>query len=651
MRDLNSTHQRLVRGLLIAAALLAATPTRADPWRTDRFCAPTALNWPTGLPNSTDGEVKGDLGYSQGYRFVFADGTHDVLAAVQAVKAGDNSKLWMSFEMFNASYDVNNFVVLAFDVGMSGNGPYKIFVVSPMQGNGQGGSATDPNQNHPTSVQYYTQAAGAIAPATWTTGTAPAGTVMGYAPSTDPITGNLGWQLEMELPVAALGLPTNRDFGMYLDLLPVDSTMGTTVEMRWPDGSSPAPAITRDINNLPQPDTWGRFSLASNTCTGVYLESWTGDIYTSIDNADGNNGTDLTYNPSRDNYFHATVHNDGLDASGVTASFKIANFGTSYDAWAPPVSLTGTPLVTTDGPASVSHSGTHTFRIGPWRLDATQVAQYKDTHQCILVELDSKVNGTAFRIKSAFQNADFDVASTVLTHAEINTKGLGPAPAGMAAHTFGYYVKPTFQYAYSDGRHEQIPIHKITSQLDMVFHAYHYIGNTITLRGTRYDIVEPGPGFSIIYQHSLPDVFANEFKKRHAQIDALARRALALNDADPKTKAARQSEIAGLYRQVNDMLAADTEHPKPSDWQLKFDGLNAVGNTRGFWYKTEVPANSVRRLSITATAGEQSLPGTGAQPGSGCGTRSGSKTTPSKVGTLGMFLAVGAVVFRRRRRR
>jgi MYXO-CTERM domain-containing protein len=266
------------------------------------------------------------------------------------------------------------------------------------------------------------------------------------------------------------------------------------------------------------------------------------------------------------------------------------------------------------------------------------------------VELNSTVNGTAFRIKSAFTNAFFNTASTVLTHAEINTKGLGPAPAGMAAHTFAYHIKRAFQFAYSDGRHEKIPVHKIASQLGMVFHAYHYIGKTITLRGTRYDIIEPGPGFSITYHHVLPEDFATEFKKRHGKTDEIAQRALTLNNADP-TKASRKPEIAALYRQANAMLAVDPERPKPSDWQLKFDGLNAVGNTAGFWYKVDVPANSVQRLSITATAGEQPQPqpGTG---GPGCGSRSGTgNTTPSKVGTLGMLMAVGVVVIRRRRRR
>lgn len=647
MRALISRYSQWVCGMAMAAVILAAGTARGNDWRTDRFCAPTAFNWPAGLPTSSDGVVQGDLGYVRDYRFIFADGTHDQLAAVQAVKAADNSKLWMAFEVFNAHYNPNTKIVLAFDTGpgAAGNGPYKIFEITPMQGDGAGGAG-----HTPVSVQYYTQGAGPIAPTTWVAGAPPAGTVMGYAPSTDS-SGHLGWQLEMELPVAGLGLPTTRDFGMYINTLAIVPGVTAAIEMRWPDGANPALPITGDITHLPQPgaDTtnphlgWGRMSLADNSCKGVYVESWNGDIYTSIDNPAGNNGTQLTYSTSKDNYFHARVHNDGPPASGVTASFKIANFGTSYDAWSPPVSLTGTTLTTTTAAQSIATDGAADYVIGPWRLVASQVTQYQNTHQCILVDLDSSVNGTAFRIKSGFTNADFNVASTVQTNAQINTKGLGPPPAGMANHRFAYYVKPAIQFAYSDGRHAEIPAHRIALQLGLAFHAYHYTGQTITLGKTRYDILESGPGFEVTYQHLLAEAFDKEFKARHAKLDEQAKRAVILKDHQGDGQ--RPNEALELYRQINAQLAVDPEKPKPEAWTQKYDGLTPVENAGGFWFKTEVPPTGVRDLLLTTTAVEGGDGGGGKGPI--CCMGGSPKTTPTAAA---MLMVLGVWVHRRRRR-
>src|SRR5260370_11635895 len=120
--------------VVIALTLLLAPAAHA----LDRFCAPNVAGWPAGAP-TTDGNVASDLGYATGYRYVFANGTNDPHAAVQAIKAPDNSSLYLSVEVLNdAGFDTDNVFVVAFDSAPATRstvaGPYRRFDIFPTSG-------------------------------------------------------------------------------------------------------------------------------------------------------------------------------------------------------------------------------------------------------------------------------------------------------------------------------------------------------------------------------------------------------------------------------------------------------------------------------------------------------------------------------------
>jgi MYXO-CTERM domain-containing protein len=97
-----------------------------------------------------------------------------------------------------------------------------------------------------------------------------------------------------------------------------------------------------------------------------------------------------------------------------------------------------------------------------------------------------------------------------------------------------------------------------------------------------------------------------------------------------------------------------TKGQKLSAWTTDLAGLEPLRSSDQRIvpgrYTVEVAANDVAHVAPTVE-----FSGLGQGPpgptGCGCPAGSGSNTTPSKVGALGMFVAVGAVVFRRRRRR
>jgi hypothetical protein len=654
---------------LVAAAAMAAlfTCSSAWAWRTDRFCAPRATSF--GIePDPTDGVVDGDRGYADGYRFVFADGTTDVLAAMQAVKSAASDKLYLSFEIYHSKFDAANELVVAFDVGGTSNGPYKVFAIQPM-------TSAGPDPSHHAvnlSTLFKDVPAGAL-PGVLDTSTftaAPAGVVIGINGGPEDLSGVAHWQVEMAIPASVLGAnltSATNDVGMYANMLASDTSITTNIQMRWPDGSTPAPVIDQVLLNLPQPSTWGVISLNNtrNVCTGVYMDSWTGDLYTSY-GTNTNNGTDLSYHPGTPNFYHAQVHNSGTDSPPVTAQFKIANFGTTFE-WSPPVTtdpaLAGTcpacspthgtacdtttntcKLVTKIGPLPVPPGPATLFTMGPWVLDAGQIAFYAGTHQCFLVELDSTQNGTAFRTRSAYQNANFDVASKVSTPFEINVKGL-PLPPGMGAQKFGYHVVPAKAFGYSDGKHEKMPPGKMVAQLDLSFHAYHYIGKKIKIRNVTYDIIEPAPGFQGTFQHEMPADFAKAFADRHADVQKL------LNEGGGNDRPApSQAAIA----RANALLKKDKEKPKDDDFQWDVDKMQIVGDTRGLWRTIEIPPNGKVQCSMNITAYA------GGTTGGTTGTTSGPPNPPTKCclegsskgakPAAGFILLIGIWAYWRRRR-
>jgi hypothetical protein len=638
------------RGQLLGAMIAAASPLLWAPplWAAgERFCAPNVSSWPQGAPVSTDGNVEQDLGYVSAYRYIFANGTMDPHAAVQATRAPDNSALFLSVEVRSDTlFDANDVFALGFNLNTAAaGGPYRRFDVFPMTGSG-----ADNVTHAARSVRYFTAPAGAtnVQPG-WNDQSAsiPAGTEIGV--SSDNLAGNLVWRIEMKLPIAALGLNTAADNGFYFNIIPVNAINNIAMELRFPPGST---AITADLTNgLPNPDEWGVLRLNGGDCPGAYMDSWTNDISSSINTTVDTNGIQLSRKSGDSNYFHARVHNTGPVAKAVTAEFWISNFGTSYAGvntagghWAPILGITGGNKA---GPSDIANGGFHDYRVGPWILNPDQINQYgvgntgsDKFHQCVMVVLDS-TQGAIFRRRSAFSNMEFNVASVSKSPVEINTNGLGPPAGGAGSHKLAYLVKPVLQYAIADGTSDQVPEGQLTSQLGLFFHPFRYLSQTIVINGHTYNLYDPGPSFGYTIQHLMPATFAAEWGQRHPEVVKALNpdRRVGFKEGGPRT---------ALYQAINKQLAADKEIPARADWNWQMSEFKPVEKTEGKWYTIDVPPDSVKRLQMTVS-GYPPEPGKCQTCFCGCTKTDGVAASPAMV-VLPLGLT-GLIVHWRRRRR
>lgn len=478
--------------VLGATLLLRALPAEAaNP--NFRLCFRPVINvpGPTSMqPPNPDGIINNDFGWTDGWRYVFGNGTPVSDVIVQAVRT--TTDLYMSFEVNNdPSFDEQDVIVLALDPTGAAADQRRLHIFPVFTGTGAAGTG-DPRE-----VQYWANST------TWNStpaGAPPAGTIIkvtsaGVAP-------NVSYFVEVKLPRAAYAIPAAADFGLYFNVLRTDGVLGTVNEKFWPTNATP---IGIFLTNTPPANEWGTANVAG-ACNGVSV------LPSGITT---NNIPQYKISLTGPNVFSALVSNNSIDSAGnpvaatqVNATFRIANFGLpAPDSWAN-VPAPGNPTA----PANVPASGNTTFSTGAWTLTPAQQATYNTpttSHQCILVELDSTAPNTVFVNKSAWTNMLFGTASTFEGVAEIGTVGYAPPPGGRSDQAFDIYVTTRESQQGKQGtgplgvaaRASQAPF----SDLVWLAWGVRRTGNFVVILGKKFEITEPVNAYGYVVRHTLTE--------------------------------------------------------------------------------------------------------------------------------------------------
>lgn len=428
---------------VIAVTLLLITaclpPVVSTP---DTLCFPQTIGVP-GLSSPepvVDGVMSGDLGWTQSFRYLFVNGTTAPDAIVQGIK--DSNFLYMSFEVnLDQTFDNDDAIVLAFSPGGGAANDRRIHIYPIFGGVGASGTVRE--------VDYWNNSA------TWNT----SGTTKVVNPAwlmnnirvTSANGGTNSWYVEISIPInnvaanadpnldTGINFPATGTFGLYINVLRVNSTVNPKQvdERHWP---SKAPVVKKFLEtNTPDPSKWGQGSRGGTNCSGVAVIP--SSIYTSNTPA-----SQISLNLP--NTFYAKAYNVSVDSSGafiqangINATFKIANFGLG-NPWTNIPATSGTNptspdiniAAATSGPPAAQ--GVGIMSMG-WTLTPAERTIYSTTatiHQCVLVELNSTNPGTVFLNKSAWTNMDFvDTHSPFERQASIGTGGI-ELPAGRDSH-------------------------------------------------------------------------------------------------------------------------------------------------------------------------------------------------------------------------
>jgi hypothetical protein len=613
----------------IAAALLAvAAPT---PAAAQKLCAP--LNTWTGAPN-VDGTIANDLGWAGAGRYVFANGTARYDGAVDLIRDGTN--LYLGFEMHNddvtSGHAVDQFdaVAVAFDV--PGASPeYRLIVIQPRVPTG--GNLNPPDSGPVSTLQFAT--AGAVANpttdhVTWTTIATPAGAAAKF---TSGGTGTDGsWYVELQVPIAALSLPATGDFGLYVDGMRADAVNPGLAALVWPPaapaiGSSNPAAHLLDGSAYPTPSNWGKSTLGGSGCTGVYFAG--GFDYDPTDVYVNNPGNALI-SASGTNQFFAKLHNNGPQAPGVVARFKLSGTGIA-GAWddvpGTPANGFGPVTVNTDPAVTLTQSGT--IAATDW---TGGTAQYKGTHVCMLVELDMAPSaGTQvnFLNRSAIQNMDWSTTSTFRAKPVIDAAGWKPLPGESAIH-LGLHTVSRAAPGWSNGL-TGVERGKAVAQIEWAVHGYLGTGQFLTIGGKSFRVEKPVGGFEYVLHHALAVNVAPPVERAPANAPNAA-----ATDVGSRAFSRIPPLLAGRVIDPGLIPVSSTEGlpaVKPTDWSLALGGATPQREDPTRYVLDLQPGQKVE-LSTVADY----------PPRQPCGC-------PRIPGTAGVLVVVGLLSLRRTARR
>lgn len=448
-----------------------------------------------------NGVVEGDAGWHGAYRYVFGNGTTAPSATFQVTS--DASNLYFSFEVdYTAGVSPNDSIL----IGLDPNGTVanaRRFILYPVDTAQPEGS----NQSLRIS-QFYTGPNGS------TTFVPPAGSFEAKV----QYTGGGHWFVEVRLSRSAYGIPATGDFGLYVNIIPINNiATPTAAEYTWPDEPS---VVTYGslIHDTPALNLWGTASL-SGTSHGVSFTAM--DITTDVPGQPNRirlPGT--TYGPNPATTFSVNLHNNSVDAAtnspvaanGVNATFKIANFGLPSGADWTPV-LTGNNPKATPGD-NISADGTRVISTAPWQWStipsstssnpADPTPKSKEWyvinyHQCILVELSSYgPGGTAFTNRSVGRNMDFGTASTFKQEATISTMGYGTPAGNNGQHRFSLHIVEQDLGSTLD-RERKTNVAKYR----WIAKGFLHTGKTITINQTTYPVVRDVGAFGYEISHIL----------------------------------------------------------------------------------------------------------------------------------------------------
>lgn len=435
-----------------------------------RSCLPDVVNTPDTylLPPVIDGVVTGDNGWTSAWRYVFNNGTPSPDVIVQEIR--DAADLYLSFEVNNQG-SVGDLITIAFDPHTTTPGDEWHLGIKPFETTG-------------IKTEHWTAAL--------------PGTV--DDPLVEVKTSSVGppWFVEVKIPRALVGLQATGDFGFYFNVHPT-TTLGMTGEFQWPTEPSAWMGPTEYV--LPDPANWGKSTLSSVRCNGVFIDR--SDIAVNggslIDRHATNVFTAMTHNESQDG------NGILIDASGISATFKIARFGLP-NMW----STVREDLPTTHNPTLPQTIPANqvvdlTFN---WTLNTPEQADYPpDAHQCILVELNaSGASGTmtTFANKSAWTNMDFGSASRFVSQPVIDGRGYGLPPGGQPAHVFELMTEQTettFTQPPRERSAESERKWKPFSQLTYLVHGCRLSGRQILIGKRKYDVCERVGSFGYVIRH------------------------------------------------------------------------------------------------------------------------------------------------------
>ena len=439
-----SSHQPRVALLWLA---IAALPFSASAqWNaTYTLCAPQYSGVPfTYLPPAVDGtfvtnfqgNVDNDTGWTGAFRYVMWNGTALPDGAFQIIQDSSTKHIYLSFQMkHDPTFDTEDSIVLGFDPDnlVLGDGithpNMQRIIIHPVVG---GVGATDPaGKLAAGQIEYWK---GWVKGTGWQNEQTDPALVTAVARSAG-VAGDYSWDVQIRIDNSVLGLPASpKPFGIYVNLVRVDSNSVTDTQFTWPASTPlkvliPGDEVVLEGDSLPDPSAFGTGSL-NTACSGVNIS--TSDIT-------GSHGGTISLN--QPNQFSVLMHNSGSQtANKVFATFQIANYGLpTPDDWARPGEvfsnlITQDPLpndATQAGVTIGSGGGTATLSTGMWtpggNIGPTGVSEH-DYYQatpdtCIRVILSSNAPDTIFSVRSSWNNFETGNTSEFKHTATIGTKG------------------------------------------------------------------------------------------------------------------------------------------------------------------------------------------------------------------------------------
>jgi hypothetical protein len=496
-----------------------------------RLCFTPVVGLPITNPNqppTINGVISGDPGWTQAFRYVWANGMGSLPnAALQGIR--DNTFLYLAIEVNNdAALDNTDLVILTFSPtdGVSPTDDRRIHIYPFRPDAAKGTSYT---------VEYWKDSS------TWnipgaTQSTLPA---MSIAVSSSGSSPNFSWIVEMAIPLVGFDIPATGKFGFYANVFRVGTTAHPTSQYFWPSNTGNGVQISPE-QHTPATTKWGDATqdpTLTTTCKGVSLAA--------SDITSDHSLYEIDARPGQTNTFTAKLNNTSVDPSGcpiaanqVTAKFSVANFGLPSNWTAVPNQNQGAKtipagsLATTPPPcAGPVVPGTDSISSSPpWDASGNSANYQAHPDQCILVDLDSTApsciaspnNCVSLLNKSVKRNMWVLTASRVSKTAEISTKGYGPPPAGRTQHEFELRVS-SFQEVLKPGEPAmsrqatgQQPggypggnKDRVVSRLTWAVNGCRLTGQYITIKGETYELCDDVGAFGAIVEHFGPTAVEN----------------------------------------------------------------------------------------------------------------------------------------------
>ena len=376
-------------------------------------------------------------------------------------------------------------------------------------------------------VRYTGKTATSFTGCTGGSGAVPAGTAVSI-PET-------AWSVELRLPLFIAesgegeppGISLNPDgFGLFVDVIRAGVTVASgppgpggvfAAQYLFPTAAAPLTGTVGENLNIP---TFGtglvpplQSPAGANTGVGVRILNGELGIGARLATAGPFTPPGSTIDRNNDNHLVTQVENTDPTnaANNVTSEVRIANWGlppATFAGWQKPPGAAPNPST----PANVSAAGGQAELIVPW-ASANIPAEYATRpHQCIFVQLTAD-SGVNFVSSSERRNMDFVPLSEQERPADISGTGY-PAPSG-GDHDFLLVVNTRLVALTGGGGDDDdgpdiglraaVGARRTTPIFMWIVHGYRITGDVLTIRGRKYEVLDPGPGqFGYFSEHDDP---------------------------------------------------------------------------------------------------------------------------------------------------